>query len=367
MTRVITVASATAGMGKTAISINLAACLAAKGHRPLVMDAVSDAVFFGKTVAYTLDDVLSGQKTIKDVRLTHFNGIDTLADSQQLIRTGEIDSQAAEHLIRAFVAQSEYDFFIVNSPSGISRHIATLCLAAPELVLVLPPDPGMLAETVGFLNFLTANGSRNAVKVIVNQCRHLEDANRVYSKLKAAFPKRPAGEIQPLGLLPREPRIANTQHQGGAFFLEHPDSNAAVNIGKIADRLIQTGAAGTSGGTIEDFWVRYLALAEQPLQRPAPRDVRDNGAAGSASPPAPDRLSVDMPLAGANGALLDVLNRLTESVAAASRELGSIRRLLEGGQPLQPSVHTASDVCHLETEKQVLDFEAFSRQKKSLE
>ncbi len=115
MTTVISIANQKGGVGKTAISVNLAAGLVKEGHRVLLIDADSQANSF--KWFRRRDDDLPLPYAI-------------LAGAQQDIN---------RH-IPVLIKNGEYDFVLIDCPAGQSRITRSALLASDRILIPVMPS-----------------------------------------------------------------------------------------------------------------------------------------------------------------------------------------------------------------------------------
>ena len=188
MARVITIASGKGGVGKTSISLNLSLSLAGAGHRVCLFDAdlglANVNILTGLYPETGLADVIDGRRTLSDILIRDYNGIDIIPGSSGVERLADLSRNQAAELVRAFLELGDYDYFILDTSAGISAQVLSFCRASQEMVLVATPEPTSLTDAYSLLKVLSRQAPMPRVKVVINQVRAAEAARQAYAKLK---------------------------------------------------------------------------------------------------------------------------------------------------------------------------------------
>src|SRR5688572_21172372 len=94
--QVIAVTGGKGGVGKTTISVNLAAALAARGKEVMLLDGdlglANVDVFLGLTPRLTLADVLAGNCTLEEVILETPQGFKVVPAASGIAQLAELDA-----------------------------------------------------------------------------------------------------------------------------------------------------------------------------------------------------------------------------------------------------------------------------------
>ena len=99
MAKVLTVASGKGGVGKTSISLNLSLALADAGHRVCLFDAdlglANVNILTGLYPEHGLAQVLDGSRSLKDIMIRGYNGIDLIPGSSGVEKLADLTSAQA--------------------------------------------------------------------------------------------------------------------------------------------------------------------------------------------------------------------------------------------------------------------------------
>jgi flagellar biosynthesis protein FlhG len=358
MARIITVTSGKGGVGKTNISVNLALQLASLGHRTCLFDAdlglANANIILGLYPEHTLEDVILNNKTIKDIVIRDYDGIDIIPGSSGIEKMADLEDREIEPLIKSFSELDGYDFILFDTPAGVSRNVISFCRAASEVVLVITPESTSLTDAYGLLKILSKNGFKGQAKVAVNQSKDAKIANMAYSKLKKTVQQYLSTDIVPLGLIVHDDHVAEALKECKPFISLYPNCNASKCIKNIAKRLVEKQAQDIETHGLETFWTSFLSFSKIPLksaagetdskqkepahrgqgrqQRQTEQPVGNKSATAHAvSCPKQD----DVPETSHIFHMVEenhlLLSRLMANVSALGKDLQAIKRVIENG------------------------------------
>ena len=255
---IITVTSGKGGVGKTAISLNLAAALAAFPKKVFLADA--DVGFGGFDAAAGIkgerkepedfiDDVVM-RKAIVDGPF----GMKILPAPVKDPFIIESDRIFRESMVRSIMnITREGDLTIVDTPGGAGAWNIEFAMVSDLVFLVTTTDPASLADTTDMLRFLSQRISPARMRLIVNMVEKDDDLKMLENFLSGLRNDFIDESVTKTGGIIRKSRCVEMAMRNQEFFLlEFPDCEASEDILMLAeftDRFLEFhGSSFREGG-----------------------------------------------------------------------------------------------------------------------
>lgn len=249
--RRLTVLSGKGGVGKTLVTANLAAALAAKGTRVLVVDAdlglANLDVILKLSPAYTLQDLLYGRATLDETILPTQGGFDILPGGSALAHDASLTPTARDLWVTMLATlQARYDLIVFDAGAGIGDIVQAFAQMGDEILLLTTPEPTALLDAYATLKVLLRHSPTKPIRLIINQTVTLPASQDLATHLMTVATRfLDAGHPVPMtymGAVPLDPLMASSVARQQLLFLNHPTAPASLAIATLAKNLLEAGA-----------------------------------------------------------------------------------------------------------------------------
>lgn len=245
--RVIAVTSGKGGVGKTSIAVNLALQFREQGKKVVVLDAdfglANVEVMLGIRPQYNLADLIFNNKSIDEIITQGPMGIGFISGGSGVQDLVNLDKEQLKKLIIKLVKlDTLYDVIIIDTGAGISDSVIEFVLSSPEVILVVTPEPTSITDAYSLLKAVNRkkefNRNNKSIKVITNRIENIEDGMEIFDKISIVVSKFLNIQLEYLGYIPHDKRIANAVIEQKPISMSSPNSEPAIRIRNICNKLL---------------------------------------------------------------------------------------------------------------------------------
>ena len=237
--RIIAVTSGKGGVGKTNFTVNLALALAEYGQRVIILDGdlglANVDIAFGLTARYTIEHLLSGEKTIEQILLTGPRGIGIIPGGSGVQELANLERDKLTNVIANLGRLDKMaDLLIIDTGAGLGNTVTNFLRAADDIILVTTPEPTSLMDAYGLLKTMRKEAGEVPIHVVINRVRTEADARATFKRLEIAVRKFLQGSINLLGWIYDDSLMGRSVMQQEPLGISYPESSAYRCIQWIA-------------------------------------------------------------------------------------------------------------------------------------
>ncbi len=249
--RILAVTSGKGGVGKTFVSANLAAALARRGERVLVLDAdlglANLDVVLNLFPKITLHDVFTGKAELEQAILPAPGGFSVLLAGSGLVEYSRLTPEVSEKLLDVIQKVApRFDRIILDTGAGISDVVLYAVSLADDVLVVATPEPTSLTDAYATIKVLATQQHRQAIKLLVNQIGRLGEGRVIRGQLQQVVdryvtPNLPDPalpfKLELVGEIPTDAAVREAVQKRRLLMEMLPGCPAAQGISAAAEKL----------------------------------------------------------------------------------------------------------------------------------
>jgi len=249
--KVLAVTSGKGGVGKTFVSANLAAALAKRGQRVLVLDAdlglANLDVVLNLYPKTTLHDVFTGKAKLEEAIIRAPGGFSVLLAGSGMVEYSRLTPEVRDDFLKIMSSLiPHYDIVLLDTGAGISDVVLFAVSLASEVLVVATPEPTSLTDAYATIKVLVGQQKRENIRMVINQTARLGDGRAITAQLQQVLDRfvtnqsgRPLRLIH-LGDIPSDPSVRQAVMRRQLLLQSMPGCPAALAISQLAGKLEDT-------------------------------------------------------------------------------------------------------------------------------
>ncbi len=261
---VVSVTSGKGGVGKTNLSVNIAAGLAQEGRKVVLLDAdlglANVDVMLGLTPERNLFHLFHEDATLADILCETPYGFRILPASSGTSELLSLTTGQKLELLEAVDGLDELaDCLIVDTGAGINDNVIYFNIASQERIVVLTPEPTSLTDAYALIKVMKYKHSVERFKIVVNMAQSTKAAKDLFARLHLACEHFLSGiSLDYVGSIPRDPLVRKAVVTQKPFVIERPDCPASLGVKQLVRQIQQWDVPANLDGNIKFFWKKLL-------------------------------------------------------------------------------------------------------------
>lgn len=256
----IAVTSGKGGVGKTNITTNLGIALAKKGHKVCIFDADTSLaninILLGMSPQFTLEQFLSGEKSIDDIMLTGPLGVKVVPAASGIAEFAELNDGQQSRIVQALeTLEEQFDYILIDTAAGISENVIRFLQSAQYAVIVISPEPTSLTDAFSLIKVLQRRHYDKPVYTLVNMANNYKHSMDVFKRFSHAINKYVHMKVRYLGYIPMDRAMRSAVATQSPVVISEPNSPAARCISLLTQILLKHFKPNeASNHSISEFW-----------------------------------------------------------------------------------------------------------------
>ena len=251
--KVLAVTSGKGGVGKTFFSANLAAALAKRGQRVLVLDAdlglANLDVVLNLYPKVTLHDVFSGKARLEDAITPAPGGFSAILAGSGMVEYSRLNADMRDEFFRIVTRLAQqFDVVLLDTGAGISDVVLFTISLASQVLVVATPEPTSLTDAYATIKVLVTQQGRKEIRLVVNQTARVGDGRAITTQLQQVLDRfvvkasggKQAIKLVHMGDIPADPAVRQAVMRRQLLMQTLPGCHASLAVAQIAGKIEET-------------------------------------------------------------------------------------------------------------------------------
>ena len=246
--KVVAVTSGKGGVGKTFVSANLAASLAKRGQKILVLDAdlglANLDVVLNLYPKITLHDVFTGKAKLEEAIVRAPGGFSVLLAGSGMVEYSRLTPNVREDFLRIISSLLPlYDIVLLDTGAGISDVVLFAVSLASEVIVVATPEPTSLTDAYATIKVLVGEQQRRVIRMVINQTNRMGDGRAITTQLQQVLDRfvvsKPGEKVRlvHMGDIPSDLSVRQAIMKRQLLIQSMPGCPAALALAQLAAKL----------------------------------------------------------------------------------------------------------------------------------
>ena len=230
------------GVGKSNLALNLAIALGCRGRRVVLFDAdmgmANLDVLCGLTPTGTLEDVMRGRTTLREILVQGPGGFQLVPGASGVASMANIDGLGRRRLLKQLaMLDTVADHLLIDMGAGISSSVMSFAAAADRVVVVTTPEPTSMTDAYGAMKALISRGREVKIDLVINMAQSEEEGLDVHKRISRVARKFLGVELGLAAVIPQDMTVSQAVRVRRPVLLECPHAPVTRAIDRLARRM----------------------------------------------------------------------------------------------------------------------------------
>lgn len=242
--RVVTIASGKGGVGKTSLSVGIAACMAQRGGRVALLDGdlglANADVLCGVNASVHLGHALDHGRSLADIAIEAPGGFSLIPGGSGVARLAAMTDNQRERLILGLADLADrVELTLIDCGAGVGQGVLEFVHAADLALVVATPEPTAIADAYALIKLLVMRASRDEqaasrFALVVNNAKDEREARGVHRRIETVARKFLDASVPFAGWVPTDKAVPQAVRDRTPFVITSPRSPASRGVGRLA-------------------------------------------------------------------------------------------------------------------------------------
>jgi len=265
-TKTISVTSGKGGVGKTTLISNLALSFASQGHRVLVLDGdlgmANVDVMFGIRVTRTLESVLAGECSLRDVIVEVTPNVFLIPGGSGVYGLQNLTIHQKKMLLdEVSELNDRYDYMLIDTASGIDDNVLYLNSAAQETIVVVTGEPASLTDAYALIKVLNKKHNEQKFSVVANMVQDESEALSIYRRLSDVANRFLCVSLDYKGFIPNDVNLRLATKSQQLVIRSQPRAPSSIAINMLSEKISRSNSLAALKGGMQFFWEQIVGVA----------------------------------------------------------------------------------------------------------
>jgi flagellar biosynthesis protein FlhG len=244
--KIISFTSGKGGTGKTFISLSVAYSLSKQNKRVLFIDLdfnfANANILLNIIPKLTINNFFRGNRLLNEVITEYDTGFHLIFGESGGLNYE--DSALKEDQVSALFNQlnrlkQNYDFIIIDTPSGGQKGLISLLALSDICVIVASPEPTAVMDAYVMIKLLHKENCGPEKLIAINKCTDEEEALNAFNNIKSASEHFLKEKVEFLGHLEFDEKVYRSITKQEFLIVGEPSSKISIKLNKIAGCLAE--------------------------------------------------------------------------------------------------------------------------------